>query len=70
MKFKFKKDAWFRYDCDFWYDLIYGGYIDPKEVLEGKILAKKVIEAAELVHAFQEAYESAAEKQAESEKDE
>ena len=48
-------------DCDFFYDLTDGGYIDPMKLLESKDDAKKVIEAVKVVKEFQEAYFEACE---------
>ena len=59
MKFKkdFNKDA-LKVDCDFWYDLTDGGYINPFEFLEDN-MAKKVETSIAIVRQFQEAYEEA-----------
>ena len=43
-------------DCDFFYDLTDGGYIDPIKLLDNKEDAKKVIEAVAIVKEFQDAY--------------
>lgn len=43
------------YSTDFWYDLSYGGYIDPMEICEDKNVAKKIKEAVKLIMAFEEA---------------
>ena len=48
-------------DCDFFYDLTDGGYIDPMKLLESKEDAKKVIEAVAIVKEFQDAYLGACE---------
>ena len=43
-------------DCDFFYDLTDGGYIDPMKLLDSKDDAKKVIEATKIVKEFQDVY--------------
>ena len=48
-------------DCDFFYDLTDGGYIDPMKLLESKEDAKRVIEAVAIVKEFQDAYFDACE---------
>lgn len=48
-------------DCDFFYDLTDGGYIDPMKILDNKEDAKKVIEAAKIVKEFQDVYFEACE---------
>lgn len=48
-------------DCDFWYDLTNGGYIDPEKLLVDPKDAKRVKDAIAVVKEFEQAYYDAAE---------
>lgn len=38
----------------FWYDLVDGGYIDPRDLLDNENDIKRVFEAIEVLEEFQE----------------
>jgi len=45
-------------DSDLFYDLTYGGYIDPHALLEDKAQADEIVKAGELLKNFFEAIEN------------
>ena len=51
---KIKKDKEVNMDCDFWYDLTIGGYIDPDELCANKEDAVRVNEAIQVIREFQD----------------
>ena len=58
MDWKFKQDAQPQGSSDgFWYDLIYGGYIKPEEILEDGEQLKQLQSAIDLVSSFESALE-------------
>lgn len=67
MQIKNEKYKDLRLDCDFWYDLTDGGYIDPNELLDQPTDATKVMAAIAVVREFQEVYEAACEEVLEDE---
>ena len=58
MDWQFKDDIQSIECDDFWYDVTDGGYLDPADVLEDEEQARKLNEAIELVHSFQQALEA------------
>lgn len=57
MEWKFKKDIEPQNpDCDFWYDLADGGYIQPVDLLEDIKQAVFLKQAIDTVKSFEEAY--------------
>ena len=60
MKWKFKKDAEPQGSSDgFWYDITWGGYIKPEEVLDNEEQLSMLQDAVGLVRSFEEALEDA-----------
>lgn len=56
MEWKFKENADPQGGSDgFWYDITFGGYIRPSELLKDKEQIKKLEEAIELVESFEQA---------------
>ena len=53
MDWKFKKDATPVVSSDFYYDLIYGGYIKPENILDDEAQLKKLKEAIDVVMSFE-----------------
>lgn len=54
--FKFTKEIEdVNHDSDLFYDLTYGGYIDPHVLLEDKAQADEIVKAGELLKNFFEA---------------
>lgn len=43
---------------DFWYDLFEGGYIEPEQIFDDKVLIDKVNKAIETLELFKEIYTS------------
>jgi hypothetical protein len=54
---KIKKGLEVNMDCDFWYDLTDGGYIEPEKLCANKEDAKKVLDAIAVVKDFQNSLE-------------
>jgi hypothetical protein len=54
MKFKKLKEDEIIATDDFWYDLFYGGYIDPEKLLVHSEDIEKVKEAIEVLKEFEE----------------
>lgn len=60
MDWKFKKDVEPQGSSDgFWYDITWGGYIKPEELLEDPAQLKQLQEAIKLVKGFEKALEKA-----------
>jgi len=56
---KFKEDA--EPQCssnDFWYDLVYGGYIKPEKVLADEDQIRRLKEAISVLNSFENALEA------------
>ena len=45
------------FTSEFWYDLTYGGYLDPEEMLENEEDIKKVKEAIKIIMEFERSCE-------------
>lgn len=60
MEWKFKKNAEPQGSSDgFWYDITWGGYIKPEELLEDPTQLKQLQEAIKLVKSFEKALQDA-----------
>jgi hypothetical protein len=56
IEWKFKKDTEPQGSSDgFYYDIVYGGYIKPEELLDDEKQIVIFSEALEIVHSFEEA---------------
>lgn len=59
IEWKFKENAPVQGSSDgFWYDINYGGYIIPEDVLADEEQIKKFYEALDIVNSFETALES------------
>lgn len=58
IKWEFKKNIESQGSSDgFWYDITYGGYIRPEELLENEHQLKQLNDALEVIRSFEEALE-------------